>query len=129
MLTGLHRGRIFVATQATDLRKSYDGLAALVEGTFGRDVRSGDLFVFINRRATQVRVLYWDADGFCMWMKRLEAGTFRRLDDASANHVELDAGQLAMLFAGIDAKSVTRRKRYRDLSQSSAKDIASRLRL
>lgn len=110
MLTGVHRGRIFIATGATDLRKSYDGLAALVEGGFGRELRSGDLFVFVNRRGTQVRLLYWDRDGLCMWMKRLEVGTFRRIE-GDKDHLELDAGQLAMLLEGIEAKVVTRRKR------------------
>jgi len=107
--------RIFLATRATDLRKSYDGLAALVEGTFRRDVRTGALFVFINRRATQMRILYWDGDGYCIWMKRLEAGTFRQMSSTDGpDHVEVEAGELAMLLDGIDASVVTRRKRYRD---------------
>lgn len=107
-------GRIFVASGATDLRKSYDGLGALVEGGFGRDVRTGDVFVFVNRRATQVRVLYWDRDGYCIWMKRLEAGTFRHVQGSEGqDHVEIDAGELGMLLEGIDAPVVRRRKRYR----------------
>jgi len=108
-------GRIFVATGATDLRKSFDGLSAVVAGCFGRDVRSGDLFVFVNRRATQVRVLYWDRDGYCIWMKRLEAGTFRQVCKADGqDHVEVDAGELGMLLEGIDAAVIKRRKRYRE---------------
>jgi len=96
------------------LRKSFDGLSAVVEGSFGRDVRSGDLFVFVNRRATQVRVLYWDRDGYCIWMKRLEAGTFRHARAADGQpHVEIDAGELSMLLEGIDAPVIKRRKRYR----------------
>jgi transposase len=55
---------VLVAVQPVDLRRSYDGLAALVSGAFGRDVFEGDAFVFLNRRATQVRVLYWDRDGY-----------------------------------------------------------------
>lgn len=113
MLSFAARGRIFVATKATDLRKSYDGLSALVEGQFGRDVRHGDVYVFINRRATQMRALYWDRDGFCIWMKRLEAGTFRRVHAAEGcDHVEIDAGELSMLLAGLDAPVIKRRKRY-----------------
>ena len=107
-------GRIFIATGATDLRKSYDGLSALVEGTFGREVRTGDVFVFVNRRATQVRVLYWERDGYCIWMKRLEAGTFRAVRcEAGQDHLEIDAGELGMLLEGIDAPIVKRRKRFR----------------
>ncbi len=63
MLTFPSGARIFIATQPTDLRKSYDGLGTLVEGAFGRSARSGDLYVFINRRGTQVRILFWDRDG------------------------------------------------------------------
>jgi transposase len=64
--------RIYLATAPADLRKSFDGLSALVEGSFGMDAMSGDLFIFLNRRATQVRILFWDRDGFCVLMKRLE---------------------------------------------------------
>lgn len=115
MLSGLTSGRIFVATAVIDLRKSYDGLAALVEGTFGHDLFAGDRFVFLNRRATQMRILYWDRDGYCIWMKRLEAGTFRRsgsCDDAQV--VEIDAAELAMLLGGLDAAVIHRRKRYKE---------------
>ena len=107
------RGRVFVALEPADLRRSYDGLAALVSGAFGRDVFDGDAFVFLNRRGTQVRVLYWDRDGYCIWMKRLEAGTFRKLEGACGQVLlEVDAGELAMVLSGIDAVKVTRRKRY-----------------
>ena len=114
MLTFPSGARIFIATQPTDLRRSYDGLAAMVDGSFGRSSRSGDLYVFINRRGTQVRVLFWDRDGYCIVMKRLEEGTFRRVtDDDGRDHVEIDAGRLAMLLEGIDAPVIKRRKRYR----------------
>lgn len=113
--------RIFVAREAVDLRKSYDGLAALVEGTFERSLLTGDLFVFINRRASQVRVLYWDRDGYCIWMKRLESGTFRRASAADGRAlVEVDIGELMMLLEGIDAPVVRRRKRYRVGEQARA---------
>jgi transposase len=111
MLTFPSGARIFIATQPTDLRRSYDGLAAIIDGTFGRSARSGDLYVFINRRGTQVRILFWDRDGYCIVMKRLEEGTFRRVTDADGrDHVEIDAGRLAML---LDAPVIKRRKRYR----------------
>lgn len=114
MLTLPRSARLFIATTPIDLRKSYDGLGALVEGQYGREVRSGDVFVFINRRATQVRMLFWDRDGYCILMKRLEAGTFRRITAVDGqDHVEIDAGEFAMLLEGIDAPVITRRKRYR----------------
>lgn len=106
--------RLFLATEPTDLRKAFDGLSSLVQGSFGREATSGDLFVFLNRRGTQVRILFWDRDGFCVLMKRLEAGTFRRVrTDKGKTHVEIDAGELGMLLEGIDAPIVRRRKRYR----------------
>jgi transposase len=112
-MLALPRGRVFVALEPTDLRRSYDGLSALVSGAFGRDVFEGDAFVFLNQRGTQVRVLYWDRDGYCIWMKRLEAGTFRRLQGPAGQALlEVDAGELAMLLSGIDALAVKRRKRY-----------------
>ncbi len=114
MLTFPSGARIFIATQPTDLRRSYTGLSALVEGAFGRSARSGDLYVFINRRATQIRILFWDRDGYCIVMKRLEAVTFRRVEDEGGrDHIEIDAGRLAMLLEGIDAPVIKRRKRFR----------------
>ena len=115
------RGRVFVALEPANLRRSYDGLAALVSGSFGRDVFEGDAFVFLNRRGTQVRVLYWDGDGYCIWMKRLEAGTFRKLEGPRGRALlEVDAVELAMLLSGIDAVKVKRRKRYTRPSESAA---------
>jgi len=120
--------RIFVAVEATDLRKSYDGLAALVEGSFGHDLRTGDLFVFVNRKANQVRCLYWDRDGYCIWMKRLEAGTFRRVSSPDGRQIlEVDATELAMLLAGVDAPVVKRRKRYRHQAAQGAPERSSSL--
>ncbi len=114
MLTLPRSSRLFIATTPTDLRKSFDGLATLVEGQFGRQVRSGDIFIFLNRRATQVRMLFWDRDGLCIVMKRLEVGTFRRIAASDGvGHIEIDAGEFAMLLEGIDAPVVRRRKRLR----------------
>ena len=105
--------RLFVATEPTDRRRGYNGLSALVEGTFGKQAMSGDLFIFMNRRANQVRILFWDKDGYVIMMKRLEEGTFRRVETAEGKDlVEIDAGELAMLLEGIDAPSIKRRKRF-----------------
>jgi transposase len=103
-----------LATAPTDLRKGFNGLSTLVENELGVDPLRGDLFIFLNRRATQVRILFWDRDGYCVLGKRLEQGTFRRVrtEDGKAG-VEIDAGEFAMLFEGIDARHVRRRKRYK----------------
>jgi len=105
---------MFVATTPTDLRKSFDGLSALVASEFGKSPTSGDLFIFLNRRGTQVRILFWDRDGYCVLMKRLEEGTFRQVTSAEGStHLEIEAVDVAMLLEGVDANVVHRRKRYR----------------
>ena len=66
--------RVHVSGRPVDMRKSFDGLYALTRQALGCDPLSGELFVFINRRGTQMKVLYWDRTGFCVWAKRLEQG-------------------------------------------------------
>jgi transposase len=68
--------RVFTAATPTDLRKSFDGSSLLVAGRFGRDILRGELFVFFNRRRTQVRVLFWDRTGHCIVAKKLAHGSF-----------------------------------------------------
>jgi transposase len=104
--------RIWLATQATDLRKSFDTLAEVVRQQLQGDPLSGQLFVFRNRRADRVKLLYWDEDGFVLVYKRLEAGTFR-FPKADAAGVEIRAADLQMLLDGVDLESVRRGKRYR----------------
>jgi transposase len=120
--------RLYLATKPVDLRRSYDGLSALVDGTFGKRAMSGDLFIFTNRRANQVRILFWDRDGYVIMMKRLEAGTFRRVKTPDGQDlVEIEAVELAMLLEGVDAPTVTRRRRFR--APDAATDAASTSRL
>ena len=68
--------RVHLYGRPVDMRKSFDGLYALTRQELGQDPMSGRLFAFINRRATQMKVLYWDRTGFCVWAKRLERGRF-----------------------------------------------------
>lgn len=105
--------KIFLATEPADMRKSFDGLKALVEEFLGNDPLSGHLFVFRNRRGDRLKILYWDRDGLAIWYKRLEAGTFvfPQADEAGAS-VEVPPAELAMLLDGVDLASVKRRKRY-----------------
>jgi len=104
--------RIWLATRATDMRKSFDTLAEVVRQQLGGDPLSGQLFVFRNKRADRVKLLYWDEDGFVIVYKRLEAGTFR-LPQAESNGLEIRAADLQMLLDGVDLDSVNRQKRYR----------------
>ncbi len=104
--------RIYLATGCTDMRKGFDSLAALVREHLGQDPLSGSLFLFVRRGRDRLKILHWDSDGFALWYKRLEEGTFR-LPSArtAAASVELKASELAMLLEGIDLSSIKRRKR------------------
>ena len=114
MLTLPPSVKIYVAAQPVDARKSFDGLAALIESEFGLEPLSGHLFVFLNRRAHVVQLIFWDRNGFCIVKKRLEAGTFKLVRAAGAStHVEIDSAELAMMLEGIDLAGATRRKRYK----------------
>jgi len=105
--------KICLCTSPTDMRKGFDTLAALVKDFLGRDPLSGHLFLFVGRSKDRLKILYWDADGYCIWYKRLEEGTFRlpRVSSGDAS-VELKASELAMLLEGIDLRSIKRTKRY-----------------
>jgi transposase len=115
MLTLPPSVKIFVAAQPVDARKSFDGLAAMVDSELGLEVLSGHLFVFLNRRGHLAQILFWDRNGFCIVKKRLEAGTFRLACSAAdgAKHVEIDAAQLSLMLEGIELAGATQRKRYR----------------
>ena len=94
----------------------------LVEHHFGLNAMNGDLFIFLNRRCNQIRLLFWDRDGFCIVAKKLEQGTFRRVrNNDSVTHAEIDAAELALLLEGIDAKVISRKKRYQYPSPKSSK--------
>ena len=101
--------RIFVYGEPVNMRLSYDGLYAKIQNVMGRDPLSGHLFAFINRRATQIKVMYWDRSGFCIWSKRLERG--RLISDwGSVSTREMDWTQLKMLLEGVEVKRT--KKRY-----------------
>ena len=106
--------KIFLCTQPADMRKGHDGLAALVEEVLCADPLSGHLFVFRNKRADRLKLLYWDNDGYAFWYKRLEAGSFRfPLPPEGTQQVTVSATELTMLLDGVDLSSIRRRKRYR----------------
>jgi transposase len=112
--------RVFLSTEPADMRKSFDGLAALVQSHLGADPLSGDLFVFRSRRGDRVKLLYWLGDGYAIWYRRLEEGTFAfpALSNSSYERVgpvglSISAKDLALLLDGIDLASVKRRPRYR----------------
>ena len=105
--------RVFVCLRPTDMRRSFDGLAALAEQFVGQSPLSGHLFLFRNRPGDRVKILYWDRDGYALWYKRLEQGTFRLPEIAAeANSIEIDATQLVLILGGLELAGAQRRKRY-----------------
>jgi len=111
--------QIFLATEPADMRKSIDGLSAIVRNQWGADLFSGHLFVFVSRRGDRVKILTWSAGGFVVYYKRLEKGRFRLPPvTADAAHVPLDATQLAMLLDGIDYARVPAPRRWNPPARS-----------
>jgi transposase len=95
------------------MRRSFDGLHALVTNTMQLDAFAGHLFVFGNRRRDRVKILYWDRDGFAVWAKRLEEGTYGiPFDTSGERRREITAQELGAILSGIDLSQARRRKRY-----------------
>jgi transposase len=114
--------RVWLYTQATDMRKSFDGLSALVKEKLAEDPLSGQLFVFINRKRNYLKALYFDRSGYALWAKRLEQGQFHYQRDNSAvadNKLSLNMTQLKWILEGIDVRSVRHYKRYRHRSMAA----------
>jgi transposase len=105
--------RIWMASEATDMRCGFDRLAERVRVVIGENPQSGHLFVFRSRRGDRLKVLVWDRDGFVLWYKRLELGVFKlpRVEQG-ARSVELRASELAMILDGIDVSKLKRVRRY-----------------
>jgi len=93
--------RIFLCTQPTDMRHSFDGLAALTREVLKQDILSGHLFVIFNGRRDRTKILYWDRSGLALWAKRLERGVFT-LPMAHEPSVVLSAAELALILEGLD---------------------------
>ena len=106
--------RVYLCLTACDMRKSFDSLHALVRDYLELDAFAGHLFVFASRR-DRVKILYWDRDGFAVWSKRLEKGTYAVPfgDSTEERRREITAQELGALLSGIDLKQADRRKRYR----------------
>jgi transposase len=106
--------RIWLCTGPTDMRRGFDRLAEQARQVTRQHPQSGHLFVFRSRRGDRLKALYWDRDGYILWYKRLEEGTFKLPKLAvEQTSVELKASELAMLLDGIDLSSIKRVKRYR----------------
>lgn len=100
--------RVHLYGQPCDMRRSFDGLQVLVRHGLGRDPQDGALYVFVNRRASQLKCLYFDRSGFCVWAKRLESGSFiSNWTQVSAR--EMDWTALKLMLEGIEPVRVRKR--------------------
>ena len=113
MLSIAEGRRIWLCTSPTDMRRSFDGLSALVHRHLGEDPSSGHWFVFINRRRTQLKILAFEEGGYCLWSKRLEQGQFALLGEAGEVKRGLSRTALLALLEGIDMVVKRQRKRYK----------------
>lgn len=106
--------RVYLSTAPCDMRRSFDGLHALVTNALQLDALGGHLFVFSNRRRDRIKILYWDRDGFAVWAKRLEEGTYAMPfeDGENTPRREITAQELGAILSGIDLSTAGRRKRY-----------------
>jgi transposase len=106
--------QVFLATEPVDMRKSFDGLSAVVESVFERSVLDGHLFLFLNRRRDRMKMLWWDRDGLAILAKRLESGSYEMPRHApNTKRLTLDATQLAMLLGGVSLDAPKRRRYVR----------------
>ena len=114
MLFGLSgNARLFLFAGAADMRKGFDGLSGLVINKLRQDPLSGDIFIFINRNHTLIKLLVWDQTGFAIWHKRLEQGTFEMpIIDKFTNSVEIDRQKLMLILEGISLQNIHKRKRF-----------------
>ena len=107
--------RVYLCLTACDMRKSFDSLHALAREHLHLDAFAGHLVVFASRRRDRIKILYWDRDGFAIWSKRLEEGTYAIPFSTGGDEPrqEITVEELGALLSGIDLEHATRRKRYR----------------
>ena len=124
MLTLGGGGRIFLVAGPTDMRKSFDGLSGVVRLAIDGDPKSGQLFVFCNRRCNRLKVLFVDESGVWVCAKRLERGTFGwPKNGTSGRRVEMRPAELALLLGGLDVKEIKDRSWKRDTQSSRSKKL------
>jgi len=112
--------RIFLCSKPVDMRLSFDALSGLVETHFAQNALCGHMFVFFSRRRDRMKILAWDLDGFVLYYKRLEQGTFAWLDDLQLMAgQEILAADFALVLAGINPSEAQRQKRYRRIPEAN----------
>jgi transposase len=105
--------KIYIAVEAIDMRKGFEGLHGLVRDHLGQDPLSGHLFLFTNKTKTRLKALVWDGSGLWVCAKRLEKGRFRWPETEDVRSLTMRTEELAMLVNGLDVKQTRQRKWYR----------------
>lgn len=107
---------IYLCEAPVDMRKGFDGLAAIIRNTLGMDPLAGGLFLFLSKRNNRVKCLFWDRDGYALFYKRLEKGCFSRPRPipgaAGTSHLTLAPHEMTLLLSGIDLSLAKQRKRF-----------------
>ena len=109
--------RYWLYRHHTDMRKGFDSLCGIVSNQMQQNALSGDVFVFINRRRTHVKLLIWGGDGLALYYKRLEKGTYELPGGHTDGSVSISAQQLMLMLHGISLKQVKYRPRYQHFEQ------------
>ena len=114
-MIGNDHARIFLCTQDTDMRRSFDSLRGIITRAMHLDPLCGAYFVFKNKHGDRIKIIYWDRTGFAMWYKVLQRGTFQfpSLENLSSAGIEIDPSTLRLILDGIDLSSIRRIPRYR----------------
>jgi transposase len=108
----------YLYDQSADMRSGIDSLSGLVRNQLQKNPLSGDLFIFVNKRKTQLKLLHWQEDGFALFYKRLEKGTYE-LPKLKGNSPQINAEQLLFMLQGIALKTLQKHKRYTHASVSN----------
>jgi transposase len=103
--------RYFLFPEVVDMRKSFDGLSGIVTGQMGKDVCSGDVYIFLGKDLSRIKLLVWETGGFVLYYKRLEAGTFA-LPQPRQGSIALTYSELCLLVEGLEVAITRRRKRF-----------------
>jgi transposase len=112
--------KIFLCNQPVDMRKSFDALSGLIQTHFGQNPLCGHLFVFFSKQRDRMKILFWDIDGFVLYYKRLEGGTFSWVSElGSEQNTEILASDFALVLAGINPGDGRRQRRYQRMPETS----------
>ena len=105
--------RYYQCCGSTDMRNGFDGLAGIVRNSLGKDPVSGDIFIFLNKPRTHIKLLYWDGDGFALFCKRLEKGRYQRCIAVNGPSKEIKREELMMLLEGLSFDKMRQGKRFK----------------